>query len=260
MAGPFEWWVVMPSKPGYSFVRWFAWNEVVIAAGFIFPSWLLVNAIVSGWDPIWQFLILIIGGVVQGFLTGFVQWALFARAGITPPLLPWLAFTTAGTALAWIVVQVPGFLPVETDAPARVPLVAVGIAVALAVPMIAQWWVLKSITASAWKFAAIAYLGWLIGAGIMGSTLLILAGVTDLKVTIALLIVGAFAAVMCASAGTWLGAVAVSGQTKARTTKSRKMPTTRAPRTAKPASVKPARSPSPAKPATKPAPKPTKTN
>lgn len=235
----------MPIRSGYSFVRWFAWNEVVIAAGFIFPSWMLVTAIVNGWDPIWQFLILVAGGIVQGFLTGFIQWALFARAGMTAPLLPWLAFTTAGTALAWIVVQVPGFLPVETDAPVRLPIVAAGIALALAVPIAGQLWVLKSVTTGAWKYAASAYLGWLVGAAVMGGVLMILAGVTDLKVTITLLIVGALAAVMCASAGTWLGAVGASGQNKPRATKTREASSARAPRTTKPA--KRARSTTPAK-------------
>lgn len=215
MAEPCVWWVVMPTKSGYSFITWFSWNEIAIAAGFLFPSWLLVNAIINGWDPVLQFLAVVIGGAIQGFLTGFVQWALFARTAVVPPLVPWLAMMTGGTAIAWVVAQVPGFLPAETDASLRIPLVAVGIAVALGIPMFVQWWVLrmpsKNASKGAWKYASIAYLGWLLGAAIMGGVLVILAGVTDLKVTVVLLVLGALAAVMCASAGTWLGAAVMSG-------------------------------------------------
>lgn len=215
----------MQTKPGYSFVTWFAWNEVAIAAGFIFPSWMLVNAIISGWDPVWQFLIVVVGGAIQGFLTGFVQWALFARTGVVPPLLAWLAFMTGGTAIAWIVAQVPGFLPAETDASIRLPLVTVGIALALGLPMVAQWWVLRTVAKRAWKYSLASYLGWLIGAAVMGGVLLVLADVTDIKVTVALLIIGALAAVMCASAGTWIGATVMSGQTIRR--RSAKVATTK---------------------------------
>lgn len=205
----------MPTKPGYSFITWFSWNEIAIAAGFLFPSWLLVNAIINGWDPVWQFLAVVIGGAIQGFLTGFVQWALFARTAVVPPLLPWLAMMTGGTAIAWVVAQVPGFLPAEADASLRIPLMVAGIAVALGIPMFAQWWVLrmssKNASKGAWKFASIAYLGWLIGSAILGGVLVILAEVTDLKVTVVLLVVGALVAVMCASAGMWLGATVMSG-------------------------------------------------
>ena len=220
----------MPTKPGYSFITWFSWNEIAIAAGFLFPSWMLVNAIISGWDPVWQFFAVVFGGAGQGFLTGFVQWALFARTSVVPPLIPWLAMMTGGTAIAWVVVQVSGFLPAETDATLRIALVAAGIAVALGIPLIAQWWVLrmpsKNSPKSALKFASIAYLGWLIGAAIMGGVLVILAEVTDLKVTVVLLVVGALVAVMCASAGTWLGASRMSGQKigrPARTSRSPRM-------------------------------------
>jgi hypothetical protein len=137
---------------------------------------------------------------------------------------------TGGTAIAWVVVQVSGFLPAETDATLRIALVAAGIAVALGIPLIAQWWVLrmpsKNSPKGALKFASIAYLGWLIGAAIMGGVLVILAEVTDLKVTVVLLVVGALVAVMCASAGTWLGASRMSGQKigrPARTSRSPRM-------------------------------------
>jgi len=219
MAEQFVWLAVMQTKPGFSFVTWFAWNEIAIAAGFIFPSWMLVSAIINGWDPVWQFLVVILGGAVQGFLTGFVQWALFARTGVVPPLLAWLAFMAGGTAIAWVVAQIPGFLPAETDAALRLPLVTVGIALAFGVPMVAQWWVLRTVSKAAWKFALISYLGWLLGSAIMGGVLIFLAGVTDIKVTVALLIVGALAAVMCASTGTWLGAMTISGQKIRRGTK-----------------------------------------
>jgi hypothetical protein len=219
-AEPCGWWVDMQTKTGYSFITWFSWNEVAIAVGFLFPSWLLVNAIINGWDPVWQFLAVVIGGAIQGFLTGFVQWALFARTAVVPPLLPWLAMMTGGTAIAWVVAQVPGFLPAETDASFRIPLVAAGIAVALGIPMFAQWWVLrmtsKNASKGAWKYASIAYLGWLMGSAIMGGVLVILAGVTDLRVTVVLLVIGAFAAVVSASAGTWLGATVMSEHKIAR--------------------------------------------
>jgi hypothetical protein len=94
--------------------------------------------------------------------------------------------------------------------------VAAGIAVALGIPLIAQWWVLripaKGASQAAWKYSLIAYVGWLIGAAIMGGVLVILAEVTDIKVTVVLLVVGALVAVMCASAGTWLGASRMSEQ------------------------------------------------
>ncbi|CAB4575006.1 unannotated protein [freshwater metagenome] len=218
----------MPTKPGHSFITWFSWNEIAIAAGFLFPSWMLVNAIISGWDPVWQFFAVVIGGAIQGFLTGFVQWALFARTAVVPPLIPWLAMMTGGTAIAWVVAQVPGFLPAETDASLRIPLVAAGIAVALGIPLIAQWWVLripaKGASQAAWKYSLIAYVGWLIGAAIMGGVLVILAEVTDIKVTVVLLVVGALVAVMCASAGTWLGATVMSGQTRGRPSRTSRSP------------------------------------
>jgi hypothetical protein len=220
----------MPTKPGYSFITWFSWNEIAIAAGFLFPSWMLVNAIINGWDPVWQFSAVVIGGAIQGFLTGFVQWALFARTAVVPPLIPWLAMMTGGTAIAWVVAQVPGFLPAEIDASLRIPLVAAGIAVALGIPLIAQWWVLripaKGASQAAWKYSLIACVGWLIGAAIMGGVLVILAEVTDIKVTVVLLVVGALVAVMCASAGTWLGASRMSEQKigrPARTSRSPRM-------------------------------------
>lgn len=218
----------MPTKPGHSFITWFSWNEIAIAAGFLFPSWMLVNAIISGWDPVWQFFAVVIGGAIQGFLTGFVQWALFARTAVVPPLIPWLAMMTGGTSIAWVVAQVPGFLPAETDASLRIPLVAAGIAVALGIPLIAQWWVLripaKGASQAAWKYSLIAYVGWLIGAAIMGGVLVILAEVTDIKVTVVLLVVGALVAVMCASAGTWLGATVMSGQTRGRPSRTSRSP------------------------------------
>lgn len=185
---------------------------MVIAAGFIFPSWMLVGAIVNGWDPIWQFLILVVAGGAQGFLLGFAQWALLAKSGITAPLLPWLAFMTGGPALAWIVVQAPGFLPADTAPEVRLPLVVAGIALAFAVVIFAQWWVLKTVVAHAWKFAVVSLLGWFLAAGVMGGVLFILVGVTDVKLTIAVLIVGAVAAVMIAAAGTWLAARAMGGE------------------------------------------------
>ena len=78
--------------------------------------------------------------------------------------------------------------------------------------MFAEWWVLRTVVAHAWKFAIVSLLGWFLAAAVMGGVLFILAGVTDVKLTIALLIAGAVIAVMLAAAGRWLAARAMDGE------------------------------------------------
>ncbi len=190
-----------------SFVAWVGLGEVTIAASFLFPTLLMVNAIANGWEPVVQYLVVVAGGAAQGFLVAFVWWALLARAGVTAPLLVWLAYLSAGTALSWAVAQIPGFLPRDTIATTITLVEVATVVVALGLPMIAQWVVLRRITPRAVVFAWISFAAWLAGAAIMVGTLSVLTSVTDLKSTIALLVLGAFAAVFAVAIGTWYAAV-----------------------------------------------------
>ena len=195
----------MPTRRRFSFVSWVAWNEVALAASFLFPSLLLVNAVISGWDPPLQFLSVVAGGAIQGFVMGLTQWGLLTRGGITPPLLPWLGFTISGVAVAWIIGQLPGFLPSATSPNVRLPLVAGVSLLAVTVPMVAQWVVLRHVARSAWAFVGLSWLGWVVGLTAFGAVLVVLARITDLKITIALLVATAFFGVLAVSVMSWFG-------------------------------------------------------
>lgn len=204
---PSGWWEALPTKHRVTFVAWVGLNEVAIAASFLFPSLLLVNAIANGWDPIWQFLFVAAGGVAQGFLVGLIQWALLARAGVTPPLLAWVAYVSVGAGLAWAVGQVPNLMPRDTQPATLTSLTIATLVVGLAIPMIAEWLILRRVSPRATIFVAISLGGWLFGAAIMAATQVVLSTVSDLKTTVALLVLGAFVSVFAVAVATWFAGV-----------------------------------------------------
>ena len=210
------WWEALPTKHRVTFVAWVSFNEVAIAASFLFPSLLMVNAVANGWEPIWQFLVVVAGGVAQGFLVGLVQWALLARAGVTPPLLAWVAYISLGVGLAWAIGQIPILLPRDAQPTMLTSLTNATLVVGLAFPMIAEWLVLRRVSRRATVFAAISWAGWLVGAAIMGGTQLVLSSVTDLKTTIGLLVLGAFAGVFVVAVATWFAGVQLTKKSPAK--------------------------------------------
>lgn len=210
------WWEALPTKHRVTFVPWVGVNEVAIAASFLFPSLLMVNAVANGWDPIWQFLVVVVGGVAQGFLVGLILWALLARAGVTPPLLAWLAYVSLGVGLAWAVGQVPSLMPRDTHPSTLTTITIATLVVGLVIPMIAEWLILRRVSPRATIFAAISLGGWLVGAAIMAGTQLVLSSVTDLKTTIALLVLGAFASVFVVAVATWFAGVRLTHKAPAK--------------------------------------------
>ena len=197
----------MPTKRRVTFVAWVSLNEVAIAASFLFPSLLMVNAIANGWDPMWQFLVVVSGGVAQGFLVGFIQWALLARAGVPAPLLAWVAYVSVGAGLAWAVGQIPNLLARDAPPTTLVSLTVATLVVGLALPMIAEWLILRRVSPRATIFVSLSFGGWLVGAAVMAATELVLSSVTDLKATIALLVLGAFVSVFAVAVATWYAGV-----------------------------------------------------
>lgn len=212
MAVRCDWWGALPTKRSASFAAWVGFGEVAIAAGFLFPTLIMVNAIANGWDPITQYLAVVVGGAVQGFLVAFVWWALLARVGVTAPLLAWLTYLSVSTALSWAIVQIPSLVPRDTSPASITVLEITTVVVALVLPMTAQWVILRRVTPRATAFAAISLVAWLLGAAIMAGTLTVLTLVTDLKSTIALLVFGAFVAVFTVAIGTWYAGVRLSAK------------------------------------------------
>lgn len=202
----FDWWEALPTRPSVPFVGWVGFTEVIVAASFLAPTWIAISAVANGWNPLLQFVAIMLAGAIQGFLVAFVHWAFLVRARTVPPLLAWLGLSSMASALAWGVAQLPTLLPRSTPASITTLLTLASIAIALALPNVAQWYALRPVSSRARLFAAVSYAAWLVGAGIMAGTVSILAHVNNLAATIILLIGGAYAGVLVVSVGTWIAA------------------------------------------------------
>lgn len=197
------WWEVLPIRRSVPFVGWVGFTEVAIAASFLIPTWIAVNALANGWNPVLRFTVICLAGAAQGFLIAFVQWAFLARARVAPQLLAWVGLSSIGAASAWALGQLPTFLPRTASASMATLLTLASIACALSLPILGQWLALRSVSTRAHFYAVVSYVAWLVGASIMAATLGVLTAVTDLTATIVLLIFGAYAGVAAVSVGTW---------------------------------------------------------
>lgn len=105
-------------------------------------------------------------------------------------------------------------MPRDTQPATLTSLTIATLVVGLAIPMIAEWLILRRVSPRATIFVAISLGGWLFGAAIMATTQLVLATVTDLKTTVVLLVLGAFVSVFAVAVATWFAGVRLTAPGK----------------------------------------------
>lgn len=163
---------------------WLSLVVFVAAAGLVFPSFVIVYAVTSGWDATGQYIGLVVAGAIQGFLLGLGQVIALRRGPLRVPILRWILVTTVASAVSWLIGLVPGsiFRPDWTNPSVVFGMIAVILLVIVLVP-ISQWTLLRPVVRDAWRWIPIAAIAFAVAIGIFLSGLFLIHGATKVVTT-----------------------------------------------------------------------------
>lgn len=163
---------------------WLSLIVFVVALGLIFPSFVIVYAVTSGWDATGQYMGLVIAGAGQGFLLAVGQIIALRRGPLRVPILRWIVVTTTASALAWLLGLIPGSVlrPDWGNPSVLFGVIALILLVIVIVP-IAQWTMLRPLVRDAWRWIIIASIAFSLAVGIFLSGLFLNRGATHVVTT-----------------------------------------------------------------------------
>lgn len=140
------------------------WTVAGETAGFAVAAVVAVSVTTAVATPSLAYVLVVLGGAVEGGLLGLGQSIGFGRLGIPVPRGRWIAATSAAAALAWSIGMLPSSLPAVDWSRRLTWVVAAALAVVLLLSIpVAQWLVLRRVVDAAGVWIGLNVAGWGLG-------------------------------------------------------------------------------------------------
>ncbi len=172
--------------PARTFWWWISFVVVTASGGFFAPALAMAFSVTEGWDGGGQFAILTLAGLFQGLVLGIGEVIALRRGPLRVPAGRWIFATTVGMGLTWIVALLPGsFARPDWSNPAVVVGMIVAVLVVILIVPFAQWLILRSRVADAWRWILVMSISTALGVGALLSGIVFAAGKTTFISTLA---------------------------------------------------------------------------